>query len=107
MSPKRIPTALPDRTMPLTVLAAVRGIIAPAGCSTIEYGKRKGFYGSKQRGCSPVFRPYSPKSLPLLPPHWQEQAAATAATFPAMQSVRNPLHRALPSLVRTARSALR
>ena len=44
MSPKRILTALPDRTMPLAVLAAVRGIIAPAGCSTIEYGKRKGFY---------------------------------------------------------------
>ena len=44
VSPKRILTALPDRTMPLAVLAAVRGIIAPAGCSTIEYGKRKGFY---------------------------------------------------------------
>lgn len=39
--------------MPLAVLAAVRGIIAPAGCSAIEYGKRKGFYDSKQRGCSP------------------------------------------------------
>ena len=50
VSPKRIPTALHDRTMPLTVLAAVRGIIAPAGCSTIEYGKRKGFYGSKRMG---------------------------------------------------------
>lgn len=50
MSPKRILTALPDRIMPLAVLAAVRGIIAPAGCSTIEYGKRKGFYGSKRMG---------------------------------------------------------
>ncbi len=46
-----------------------------------------------------MFRPYSPKSPPLLPPHWQEQAVATTATFPAMQSVRNPLRRALPSLV--------
>lgn len=55
-----------------------------------------------QRGCSPVFRPYSPKSPPLLPPHWQEQAEATAATFPAMKSARNPLRRALPSLARTA-----
>lgn len=51
--PSRILTARPDRIMPLAVLAAVRGIIAPAGCSAIEYGKRKGFYGSKQRGCSP------------------------------------------------------
>lgn len=44
------------------------------------------------------------KSPPLLPPHWQEQAVATAATSLAMQSARNPLRPALPSSARKARS---